>query len=390
MARPSSTARPASSIGRGKRRPRRQNGAGVGARRPQRRDARRERPPRRPRTGSQAQRQLAPRRLALDPPPHLAAEGLPIERRGLGHLGLARERKPRRAPPPPAPRTPRKPPRAVGTPRPPSPRARPGASRPSQCLDIVLTPPPPSISFRRFPRAWNRFAFTVPTVEPEDPAPPPRASGRGRSSGSSVARCFSGSRLTAFRTTRACSSLSSAAMAPAPRVGQRFRQLLRLRLPRRPEVEARVHRDPVEPGRERAVAAEAADRPVGLQEHLLGHVVRVVVVVHVAIAEPVDVALVALDQTVEGLALAALAGLDGLALALPQPCEGRCRPSRRAEPGGTPGSRWSPWRPLSHRASGPVNGPIDARRPPRRLRVTGDVRLIESPPVPWTGAAGQG
>src|SRR6185369_12330805 len=97
--------------------------------------------------------------------------------------------------------------------------------------------------------------------------------------------------------------------------------------PRGAEVQAGVHRDPVEPGAEGAVPAEPVDGAIGIQEDLLGHVVGVLGIVHVAIAEPVDVALVALHETVEGLALAPLAGKDGLAVIHPQPHGGRARPA---------------------------------------------------------------
>ena len=52
----------------------------------------------------------------------------------------------------------------------------------------------------------------------------------------------------------------------------------------------------------------------GLEERLLRHVVRVLVVSDVAIAEAVHVALVAFDQLVEGLALASATGGQDLAL----------------------------------------------------------------------------
>ena len=86
------------------------------------------------------------------------------------------------------------------------------------------------------------------------------------------------------------------------RVGQRLRQLLLHHPLGGAEVQARVHRDPVQPGGERAVPAEAADGTIRLQERVLRQVARVLVVADETVAELIDRAAMAFDDHIEGLA----------------------------------------------------------------------------------------
>ena len=130
----------------------------------------------------------------------------------------------------------------------------------------------------------------------------------------SVARCLSGRRPSGAHPARVVLA-RYLPLGSRPGIDERLVELARLWAAPRAEVEARVDGDPVEPCRERALAAKAPDRPPRLQEHFLRQVVGVLVVVHVAIAQPVDGPLVALHKHVEGLALAALRCRDRVPLA---------------------------------------------------------------------------
>src|SRR5512143_745486 len=141
-------------------------------------------------------------RLFRDPPADLSTERLPVQRRRLRDLHLGGETE-----------------RLLRFPRPPVTglaRAQVGlrhrVGMPLQGVDErfvrqvachrLHAPASAPRRRRRFPRAWKKFAFTVPTVEPRIAA----TSSWLRSWYTfriNVARCFSGSRRTASRTMRA-------------------------------------------------------------------------------------------------------------------------------------------------------------------------------------------
>ena len=75
-------------------------------------------------------------------------------------------------------------------------------------------------------------------------------------------------------------------------------------------VQAGVGGDAVQPGRDIEVVARASQRPVGFDEAVLREVVGVVGVAHHAVDEGVDLALVALEDGLEGGLVARLRPLD--------------------------------------------------------------------------------
>jgi len=85
-----------------------------------------------------------------------------------------------------------------------------------------------------------------------------------------------------------------------------------LRLKRAPSCAHREIRwcDSVEPGGERRVAAEVADRAVDAQERLLGDVAGVVVIVCEPVGEVIDLLLVPPDEFVESGQVASPAALN--------------------------------------------------------------------------------
>jgi hypothetical protein len=83
----------------------------------------------------------------------------------------------------------------------------------------------------------------------------------------------------------------------------------------RAALRARLVRDDLQqPGSERRAAAEAAERPVGLQERLLERVLRVARIASDQVRHPIGEALVLEQQRLVGIDVPALRPLDELLL----------------------------------------------------------------------------
>ena len=121
-----------------------------------------------------------------------------------------------------------------------------------------------------------------------------------------MARCFFGSRAIAARTAAACSCRSTCAIRQFPTDVLVLTLIERLgrRLFGRHPIEADVDRDAIQPGAERRVPLEGVQGAVRAQERVLCEIARVLVIVHEAITDLIDLPAMPLDQHVERVRIA--------------------------------------------------------------------------------------
>ena len=96
-------------------------------------------------------------------------------------------------------------------------------------------------------------------------------------------------------------------------IGTGVERLVRRALEREP-VERDVDGDAIEPGAERRISLELAERAIGADERVLRQIARVLVIADEAKADLIDAPPIAFDDEIERVALAVEGGLDERAI----------------------------------------------------------------------------